>query len=64
MADSSTNSIARKCKLESTMVMNEIRQAGTHTDLRVIPKFHETVVILAALLLRGIIKEIKQNGPT
>lgn len=39
MADSSANSIARKCrKLESTMVMVKSDQAGTKTNLRVIPQ--------------------------
>lgn len=39
MADSSANSIARKCrKLESTMVMVKSDQAGTQTNLRVIPQ--------------------------
>lgn len=37
MADSSANSIARKCrKLESTMVMVKSDQAVTQTNMRVI----------------------------
>lgn len=56
MADSSANSIARKCrKPENTMVMVKSDQAGTpdKSDSHS-PNFMRTVVILAVSLFRGL----------
>lgn len=56
MADSSANSIARKCrKPESTMVMVKSDQAGTPDKSEShSPNFRRTLVILAEGLFSGV----------